>query len=692
MSFNPMMHGTPYAQQSFSLFNSPSFANDSISEETAKKIATLQVKLDQKLGPEYISQRPGPGGGPKLTYVEGWKIINLANEVFGFNGWSSSIVNLTTDFTDYNEETRRYSVGVTAIMRVTLKDGVFHEDTGYGMLENSKSKGAALDKCKKEAVTDGLKRALRNFGNVLGNCLYDKSYTSEIVKVKFEPVKFNRDELHRRPEFDDVKPNISTSTTSTSAGPSNHTTNRPYQNQIAAVTPTRPPYQQNQAKPLTSLPAHMRSGLNSAPTSSSTSVSNTSINRPVDYKGKGLANPQQRPNVITTPITTPEQRYNAHKQQQQQNQNNERRASFPDPNTNKTAAVPPPPAQVSKPSAAAAPPAAVKHDPNLDDDDSFDFGSEDDALFAMADLGPPIGANDADLGRPIDSDVETGRPIDQEEGLLQGMQDAEDDSAVFAVHPGARSAGAASAGAGSAGSGQNSSSSSNSTKSRQDLIAAALRGDVVGSANDQQAAAASTLSIPGQGLATGMLSSKLNPPQQQARSNPSYGSASGPAAGTSKSAAQMPPPGAPAQNHQHAQTSRTSSISQKNHQRHLNQRQQQQQQQQNQNVSAATNAGQQPPARASTPAVGGFNFPAGVRPAAPSPNFTTTTSIGVKRSIEATGSSNYRGARPGMGLTAASSTTTVATTAGVANANGKREVLGALDVEEGGTVKRARQW
>ncbi|KAF8962538.1 Rad52/22 double-strand break repair protein, partial [Flammula alnicola] len=184
------MHGTPYAQQSFSFFGSQqSFANDSIAEETSRKIATLQVKLDQKLGPEYISQRPGPGGGPKLTYVEGWKIINLANEVFGFNGWSSSIVNLTTDFADYSEETRRYSVGVTAVMRVTLRDGVFHEDVGYGMLENSKSKGAALDKCKKEAVTDGLKRALRNFGNVLGNCLYDKSYTSEVIKIKFEPVR-----------------------------------------------------------------------------------------------------------------------------------------------------------------------------------------------------------------------------------------------------------------------------------------------------------------------------------------------------------------------------------------------------------------------------------------------------------------------------------------------------------------------
>lgn len=69
-----------------------------ISLRTAQHIATLQAKLDKKLGPEFISQRPGPGGVQKLTYVEGWKVINLANEVFGFNGWSSSISNLTVDY------------------------------------------------------------------------------------------------------------------------------------------------------------------------------------------------------------------------------------------------------------------------------------------------------------------------------------------------------------------------------------------------------------------------------------------------------------------------------------------------------------------------------------------------------------------------------------------------------------------
>ena len=148
MSFAPSMHGTFNQAVPSPMSHMDPILMD-LTEETARKIAALQAKLNKKLGPEYISQRPGPGGGPKLTYAEGWKIINLANEVFGFNGWSSSVVNLSTDFIDYNEESRRFTVGVTAIVRVMLRDGVFHEDIGYGALENAKSKGAALDKVRR---------------------------------------------------------------------------------------------------------------------------------------------------------------------------------------------------------------------------------------------------------------------------------------------------------------------------------------------------------------------------------------------------------------------------------------------------------------------------------------------------------------------------------------------------------------
>ncbi|KAI0351943.1 recombination protein Rad52 [Trametes cingulata] len=271
-----------------------------MTEESAKKIATLQAKLDKKLGPEYISQRPGPGGGPKLTYAEGWKIINLANEVFGFNGWSTNVVSITTDFIDYSEESRRYNVGVTAIVRVTLRDGVFHEDVGYGLLENSKSKGAALDKCKKEAVTDAVKRTLRNFGNLLGNCLYDKQYTQEVIKMKVPPPKFDRSELHRRPEFEEAKPNVSaaptasntsfaSTSTSFAAGPSN-----PQVKSEPLSAMPQPPYvpQNNTPSALTSIPAYP-----TVPRPNATSTPNA--------KGRAPSVTSGQPTGLHTPVHTP---------------------------------------------------------------------------------------------------------------------------------------------------------------------------------------------------------------------------------------------------------------------------------------------------------------------------------------------------------------------------------------------------
>jgi DNA repair and recombination protein RAD52 len=46
---------------------------------------------------------------------------------------------------DVNDQGRCFC-NVTAIVRITLADGSWHEDVGCGQSENIKSKGAALDK------------------------------------------------------------------------------------------------------------------------------------------------------------------------------------------------------------------------------------------------------------------------------------------------------------------------------------------------------------------------------------------------------------------------------------------------------------------------------------------------------------------------------------------------------------------
>lgn len=175
-----------------------------ISAYTAQEIATLQARLEKQLGPEYISNRAGPGN-QKVHYLAAEKCIQLANEVFGFNGWSSQIMDIQVDFVDENPATLKVSLGLSVVVRVTLRDGTFHEDIGYGHMDNAKGKAAAFEKAKKEGTTDGLKRALKNFGNVLGNCLYDKDYLKNVTKMKVGGTKFEPDKLHRHSTFAPVK-------------------------------------------------------------------------------------------------------------------------------------------------------------------------------------------------------------------------------------------------------------------------------------------------------------------------------------------------------------------------------------------------------------------------------------------------------------------------------------------------------
>lgn len=50
-----------------------------------------------------------------------------------------------------------------------------------------------------------MKRALRTFGNILGNCLYDKDYLSKIGKMKVTPAKWDTSKLHRHPDYAPVQ-------------------------------------------------------------------------------------------------------------------------------------------------------------------------------------------------------------------------------------------------------------------------------------------------------------------------------------------------------------------------------------------------------------------------------------------------------------------------------------------------------
>lgn len=123
--------------------------------------------------------------GQTLSYVTAWRLIDLANRVFGFDGWASrlgevrivreSVVERTgrnDDGTSYAK--RSYVAVVQASMSVSAL-GIQHDDVGVGIGDASEANAAqALELALKAAATDALKRALRCFGMPFGLALYDR--------------------------------------------------------------------------------------------------------------------------------------------------------------------------------------------------------------------------------------------------------------------------------------------------------------------------------------------------------------------------------------------------------------------------------------------------------------------------------------------------------------------------------------
>lgn len=131
--------------------------------------------LSCSLGPEFVSRRSGPGG-MKLSYLKATDAIRMANHVFGNNGWCSELgdMSITVD----KKDKVIVHAQVKAKVTVFWPDGstTSHEDYGCGGGVPQKDLGPAREQAIKEAASDAVKRALRMFGEVLGNCLYDQDY------------------------------------------------------------------------------------------------------------------------------------------------------------------------------------------------------------------------------------------------------------------------------------------------------------------------------------------------------------------------------------------------------------------------------------------------------------------------------------------------------------------------------------
>lgn len=121
------------------------------------------TKLKQPLKASRVKSRSQ--SGRSVSYLEGYDVIDAANDIFGFDGWSYSVEGIEPLGGD--EKRRLYQ----AVVRVMVGSAI-RSDVGHGISAGDSSE--AQETAIKGAVTDALKRALRSFGAQFGNSLYDK--------------------------------------------------------------------------------------------------------------------------------------------------------------------------------------------------------------------------------------------------------------------------------------------------------------------------------------------------------------------------------------------------------------------------------------------------------------------------------------------------------------------------------------
>lgn len=142
----------------------------------------MKAALAKPLDPRHVKP---PAPGKYGEYIEGWRVIDEANRIFGFDGWSRETVEMIevckAETKIGRQQDDGWMVGYRCKVRVTVLDHltdppthVVREGSAVGSGEARKLYDA-VESAVKEAETDAMKRALMTFGNPLGLALYDKT-------------------------------------------------------------------------------------------------------------------------------------------------------------------------------------------------------------------------------------------------------------------------------------------------------------------------------------------------------------------------------------------------------------------------------------------------------------------------------------------------------------------------------------
>ena len=129
--------------------------------------------LEQPLDPALVSRRDGRGNR-QYDYIEGHTVIDQANRIFGYGGWGYELcgdVSLRRiEKVDVRTGELKVNYAYSAPVKVSVVGAPPRTDIGFHVVTDDNPEGH--ETAAKGAVTDGLKRALRSFGDRFGNGLY----------------------------------------------------------------------------------------------------------------------------------------------------------------------------------------------------------------------------------------------------------------------------------------------------------------------------------------------------------------------------------------------------------------------------------------------------------------------------------------------------------------------------------------
>lgn len=157
-------------------------------------MSDIMERLLAPIDPRRVKSRDG-GRGKSLSYIEAHDAIRTANDIFGIGGWGYTVEQLDCLGTEQVEKNDRkgYRVAYGSVVRVVVTSPdllgvsgpVVFSDTGYGDgVDYTGNPFSPHELARKEAVSDGLKRALKNLGDQFGLGLYGEEGRAAVESAR----------------------------------------------------------------------------------------------------------------------------------------------------------------------------------------------------------------------------------------------------------------------------------------------------------------------------------------------------------------------------------------------------------------------------------------------------------------------------------------------------------------------------